>query len=97
MLQQFTIFFDNFFFKLLSAIIILLIGLIIGKIFGRFVRKALYEIEGNNIMKLVGFRINIEKIFGELTSTIIYIYTFYFLRNWNSCSFNCWNLFFIRN
>src|SRR3989344_7918340 len=77
MLEQFTSFFDNFFFKLLSAIIILLIGLIIGKIFGRFVRKALYEIEGNNIMKLVGFRINIEKIFGELTSTIIYIYTFY--------------------
>ncbi len=77
MLEQLISIFDNFLFKLLSSIIILLIGLIIGKILGRFVIKALYEIEGNNIMKFVGFRINIEKIFGELTSTIIYIFTFY--------------------
>ena len=77
MLQQLTSIFDNFFFKLISAIIILLIGLLIGKILGRFVRKALYEIEGNNIMKFVGFRINIEKILGELTSVIIYVFTFY--------------------
>ena len=77
MLQQLASIFDNFFFKLLSAVIILLIGLLIGKILGRFVRKALYEIEGNNIMKFVGFRINIEKTLGELTSAIIYIYTFY--------------------
>ena len=28
-------------------------------------------------MKFVGFRINIEKTLGELTSAIIYIYTFY--------------------
>src|SRR3989344_4776592 len=77
MFQQLTSIFDNFFFKLISAIIILLIGLLIGKILGRFVRKALYEIEGNNIMKFVGFRINIEKILGELTSVIIYVFTFY--------------------
>ncbi len=77
MLGQLTIFFDNFLFKLLSAVIILLIGLIIGKILGRFVRKALYEIEGNRIMKFAGFRINIERLLGELTGAAIYIYAFY--------------------
>ena len=77
MIEQISSFFNNFFFKLLSTIIILLIGMVIGKIFGRFVRKALSEIETNKVMKIIGLRLNLEKLLANLTSIIVYLYSFY--------------------
>lgn len=70
---------SSFFIRIISAIVVLLLGLIIGKLSGRFIQKVLAELEVNVLFRdLTDIRLPLDRFAGSALSFAIYAITIVF-------------------
>ena len=76
MVFDFNVFYKNpFIQKILTAVVILFLGMIIAKLVQRFLKKILHELDINRMTGNI-LRLNSEKLISNLSSNIIYLLTF---------------------
>jgi len=68
--------FGTYYYSIITAVIILLVGLTVGKLLGRIVQRVLHGMEADAILKrATQADIRVEQTFGSFTSYLIYAIT----------------------
>jgi len=64
--------YNNYFAKLIAAIVILLIGIFVGRFFGNLLKRILNELNTDKILKEGGVKVPIEEFFGNALKYLIF-------------------------
>ena len=69
-------FIEAIFSNTAAALIILLLGLLAGRIFGKFTKKILNELQVNKVLRESGTKLPVEEFMGSFVTYIVYFITF---------------------